>query len=338
MASWFKKEKYTKLTPPKNRDRFPEGLWTKCENCLAMMLTTEFEAALKVCRSCGYHHRLTARERIAMLTDAGSFEELFREIQPVDALNFVDTKDYRSRLKEAQKKSGYDEAVLTGLASIDGQRVALGVMAFDFVGGSMGSVVGERLTRLIELATRERLPVVIVSASGGARMQEGILSLMQMAKTSGALARHAEAHLPYISVLTNPSTAGVMASFASLGDVIMAEPDALIGFAGPRVIQQTINQVLPKGFQKSDFVLEHGFLDLVVKRSEMKDKISTLLAYLSARVPVRECPVNLSTPKPDALPMPVVSEPDPSADGALLGQAAPALSIGASRVESGPTS
>jgi acetyl-CoA carboxylase carboxyl transferase subunit beta len=315
MGSWFKKEKYTKLTPPKNRDRFPEGLWTKCENCLAMMLTSEFEAALKVCRSCGHHHRLTAQERIAMLADAGSFEERFREIQPVDALNFVDTKDYRSRLKDAQRKSGYDEAVMTGLAMIEGQRVALGVMAFDFVGGSMGSVVGERLTRLIELGTEEKLPVVIVSASGGARMQEGILSLMQMAKTSGALARHAAERLPYISILTNPSTAGVMASYASLGDVIVAEPEALIGFAGPRVIQQTINQVLPKGFQKSDFVLEHGFLDLVVKRVEMKECVATLLAYMSGRVPVRECPVSFHTPRPDVLRLPVTPEPSPDSDG-----------------------
>jgi acetyl-CoA carboxylase carboxyl transferase subunit beta len=299
MGSWFKKEKYTKLTPPKNRDRFPEGLWTKCENCLAMMLTTEFEAALKVCRSCGHHHRLTARERIAILADAGSFEERYTEIQPMDALNFVDTKDYRSRLKDAQRKSGYDEAIMTGLAAIEGQRVALAVMAFDFVGGSMGSVVGERLTRLIELGTSERVPVVVVSASGGARMQEGILSLMQMAKTSGALARHADARLPYISILTNPSTAGVMASYASLGDVIIAEPDALIGFAGPRVIQQTINQVLPKGFQKSDFVLEHGFLDLVVKRGDMKDTVSTLLAYMAARVPIR-IPQPGNTPNPEA--------------------------------------
>jgi acetyl-CoA carboxylase carboxyl transferase subunit beta len=292
MGSWFKKEKYTKLTPPKNRDRFPQGLWTKCENCLAMMLTTDFEGNLKVCTSCGHHHRLTAWERIATLADPGTFQEMFKEIQPMDALQFVDTKDYRSRLKDAQKKSGYDEAVVCGLAEVDGRRIALGVMAFDFVGGSMGSVVGERLTRLIELATSQRVPVVIVSASGGARMQEGILSLMQMAKTSGALARHAEAGLAYISVLTNPSTAGVMASYASLGDVIIAEPDALIGFAGPRVIQQTINQVLPKGFQKSDFVLEHGFLDMVVKRGEMKSTISMLLAYMTGRAP-GACPLPL---------------------------------------------
>ena len=281
--AWFKKEKYTTLQPPVLRDRIPEGLWTKCDNCLEMAVGSDFEANLKVCAKCGHHHRLTARDRIDLLADAGTFREMFTEVQPTDALGFVDSKDYKSRLKKAAESSGYDEAVVTGVCEIDAVPMALGVMAFDFVGGSMGSVVGERLTRLIEHATAERLPVVIVSASGGARMQEGILSLMQMAKTSGALARLAKAGLPYISVLTNPSTAGVMASYASLGDVIMAEPDALIGFAGPRVIQQTINQVLPKGFQKSDFVMEHGFLDMVVERKDMKPTIATLLRYMALR-------------------------------------------------------
>lgn len=276
---WFKKEKYTILRPPQMRDRIPEGLWTKCENCYDMVVSKDFEENLKVCRKCGYHHKMTARERLALLVDAGSFQEMFQNIQPTDPLKFVDSKEYPKRITAAQSASGYDEGVITGVGEIDKRPVAMGVMVFEFVGGSMGSVVGERLTRIIEHAVENDLPVVIVSASGGARMQEGILSLMQMAKTSGALARLAEKRLPYISVLTNPSTAGVMASYASLGDVIIAEPDALIGFAGPRVIQQTINQILPKGFQKSDFVMEHGFLDMVVERKDLKNTISLLLYY-----------------------------------------------------------
>lgn len=282
---WFKKAKYSTLQPSERRDRIPEGLWTKCEDCFELMLTRDFEESLKVCRRCNHHHRVTARERIELLSDEGTFSELFKNIQPVDALNFVDSKPYGLRLKAAQAKSEYDEAVVCGLCTLHGQRVALGVMAFDFIGGSMGSVVGERLTQLIELATEKRVPLIIVTASGGARMQEGILSLMQMAKTSGALARLAALKLPYISILTNPSTAGVMASYASLGDVIIAEPDALIGFAGPRVIESTIKQILPKGFQKSDFVQEHGFLDLVVNRDAMKDMLGSLLFYMTGRRP-----------------------------------------------------
>ncbi len=290
---WFKKAKYSTLQPSERRDRIPEGLWTKCENCFELMLTKDFEENLKVCRRCNHHHRISARERIELLCDEGSFTEMFNNIQPTDALSFVDSKDYASRLKAAQAKSGYDEAVVCGTCSIHGQRVALGVMAFDFIGGSMGSVVGERVTQLIELATEERIPLILVTASGGARMQEGILSLMQMAKTSGALARLAARKLPYISILTNPSTAGVMASYASLGDIIIAEPDALIGFAGPRVIESTIKQILPKGFQKSDFVQEHGFLDMVVKRSEMKDTLASLLYFTTGHRPV--CPLTGNT-------------------------------------------
>ncbi len=287
---WFKKAKYSTLQPSlEKRDRIPEGLWTKCENCFELMLTKDFEENLKVCKRCSHHHRISARERIALLTDGDSFQEMFNNIQPTDALNFVDSKDYASRLRAAQAKSDYDEAVVCGTARLHGQPVALAVMAFDFIGGSMGSVVGERVTQLIELATEQGLPLIIVTASGGARMQEGILSLMQMAKTSGALARHAAKNLSYISILTNPSTAGVMASYASLGDVIIAEPDALIGFAGPRVIESTIKQILPKGFQKSDFVLEHGFLDMVVNRSEMKDTLANLIFYMVGTRP--NCPI-----------------------------------------------
>ncbi|MGB9690735.1 MAG: acetyl-CoA carboxylase, carboxyltransferase subunit beta [Candidatus Sumerlaeaceae bacterium] len=283
--AWFKKEKYTTLKPPVMKDRIPEGLWTKCENCFNLVLTKDFEENLKVCKKCNHHHRMTARERVAMLADEGTFREMFTNVQPTDPLGFVDSKPYHERLKAAQKASGHDEAVMVGTAEIDGIAVGLGVMVFEFVGGSMGSVVGERIARLIEYCSDHLLPLVIVSASGGARMQEGILSLMQMAKTSGALARLAEKKVPYISVLTNPTTAGVMASYASLGDVIIAEPDALIGFAGPRVIQQTINQILPKGFQKSEFVLEHGFLDKVVHRKELKKTIAMFLHYFTGQNP-----------------------------------------------------
>jgi len=283
--AWFKKEKYTTLKPPVMKDRIPEGLWTKCENCFHMVLTKDFEENLKVCKKCNHHHRLTARERIAMIADEGTFNELFNNVHPTDPLNFVDSKPYPARLKSAQAASGHDEAVVVGTCQIDGIQVALGVMVFEFIGGSMGSVVGERITRLIEFACDHSLPVVIISASGGARMQEGILSLMQMAKTSAALGRLAEKKIPYISVLTNPTTAGVMASFASLGDVVIAEPDALIGFAGPRVIQQTINQILPKGFQKSEFVLDHGFLDKVVHRKDLKNTIALFLYYFTGTVP-----------------------------------------------------
>lgn len=283
--AWFKKEKYTTLKPPVMKDRIPEGLWTKCENCFTLVLTKDFEENLKVCKKCNHHHRLSARERIAMLADEGTFREMFSNIKPTDPLQFIDSKPYSERLKSAQKASKYDEAVIVGTCEIDGLPVALGVMVFEFIGGSMGSVVGERITRIIEYATEQLLPLVIVSASGGARMQEGILSLMQMAKTSGALARLADKKVPFISVLTNPTTAGVMASYASLGDVIIAEPDALIGFAGPRVIQQTINQILPKGFQKSEFVLEHGFLDAVVERKDLKKTIALFLYYFTNQEP-----------------------------------------------------
>lgn len=289
--AWFKKEKYTTLKPPMMRDRIPEGLWTKCENCFELIVTKEFDENLKICKKCGHHHRMSAKERIALLTEEGSFSEMFTNIQATDPLKFFDSKDYPTRLKSA-RKSGHDEAVTVGTARIGGHLIGFGVMVFEFIGGSMGSVVGERVTRLIEYSTENSLPVVMVSATGGARMQEGILSLMQMAKTSAALARHAAKKLPYISVLTNPSTAGVMASYASLGDVIIAEPDALIGFAGPRVIQQTIQQVLPRGFQKSEFVMEHGFLDVVVERKDLKSTLSLLLSYF----------VGEPAGKPSALP------------------------------------
>jgi acetyl-CoA carboxylase carboxyl transferase subunit beta len=258
-----------------------EGLWIKCDSCKEIVYRAEVERAGRVCPKCRYPFRIGARARIALLTDEGSFEELDAGLRSQDPLGFKDTKRYRDRLRTARQKTSMEEAVVTGLARIGGYPVMLGVFEFAVLGGSMGSVVGEKLTRAIEAAIDKHVPVVIVSASGGARMQEGILSLMQMAKTSAALARLAEARLPYLSVLTDPTTGGVTASFAMLGDVILAEPRALIGFAGPRVIAETIRQPLPEGFQRSEFLLEHGQLDLIVERRDLKETLRKLLAFFA---------------------------------------------------------
>lgn len=254
--------------------------WLKCTHCQEMIHTNELTSNLNCCPKCDYHYRLSARERIASLADENSFVEMFDELRAVDPLEFIDTEPYTARLKKAQQKAEGSEAVIVGSCTIDGQEVALGVFDFNFMAGSMGSVVGERLTRLIEYALEKQLAVIIVSASGGARMQESILSLMQMAKTAAALARLHEARLPFISVLTNPTSGGVTASFASLGDVIMAEPDALVCFAGPRVVEQVIRQTLPLGAQKAEFVLKHGMIDCIVKRKELKAKIFQFLYFL----------------------------------------------------------
>ena len=254
--------------------------WLKCTHCNELIHTNELEKNQNCCPKCDYHYRLPTDERIRSLSDNDSFEILFNNLQPVDALNFVDTEPYPERITNAQAKSGNTEAVIVGTCLLNQHRIALGVFDFNFMGGSMGSVVGESLTRLIELALKEKIPVIIVSTSGGARMQESILSLMQMAKTSAALARLNEAKIPYISVLTNPTTGGVTASFAALGDIIIAEPNALICFAGPRVIEQTIGQQLPHGAQKSEFLLNHGMIDCIVKRSELKQKLADYLDFL----------------------------------------------------------
>lgn len=277
--TWFRKPKYTVLKSPQMKDRIPDGLWHKCVNCLNILYIKDFEENLKVCPRCNFHARLSADERIALVVDEGTFREIDTNVLPTDPLKFVDSKPYTKRLESAGQKANLTEAIKTGFAGINGYEIVLGVMDFDFIGGSMGSVVGEKVTRAFETALDKKLPVIMVCTSGGARMQEAILSLMQMAKTSIAVARLGEARLPYISVLTNPTTAGVMASYASLGDVIVAEPDALIGFAGPRVIQQTINQILPKGFQRSEFVLQHGFIDIVVNRRDLKKVLTNLLSY-----------------------------------------------------------
>lgn len=255
--------------------------WLKCTHCQEMIHTKELMANLNCCPKCDYHYRLSARERLATLVDSGTFVEMFEELHPVDALEFVDTEPYVDRIKKAQTKAEESEGVIVGVCAIEGNPVALGVMDFNFMAGSMGSVVGERLTRLIEHALEHRLPLIIVSASGGARMQESILSLMQMAKTSAALAKLHEAGLPFISVLTNPTSGGVTASFASLGDIIIAEPDALICFAGPRVVEQIIRQKLPPGAQKSEFLLKHGMIDCIIKRKELKTKLVQFLFFLT---------------------------------------------------------
>lgn len=258
--------------------------WLKCTHCHELIHTNELEQNQNCCPKCDYHYRLAVNERIKSLVDEETFEVLFSNLQPIDSLNFVDTETYPNRIKAAQEKATSNEAIVVGVGQLNEHRIALGVMDFNFMGGSMGSVVGERLTRLMEHALQKSLPLIIVSTSGGARMQESILSLMQMAKTSAALARLHEAGIPYISVLTNPTTGGVTASFASLGDIIIAEPNALICFAGPRVIEQIIGQQLPPGAQKSEFLLEHGMIDCIVQRSELKQKLSDLLDFLNANI------------------------------------------------------
>jgi acetyl-CoA carboxylase carboxyl transferase subunit beta len=254
--------------------------WLKCTHCNELIHTNELEQNQNCCPKCQYHYRLPTDERIKSLSDPNTFKILFNNLQPIDVLKFVDTEPYPNRIANAQEKSGNNEAAVVGTCLLNKHKIALGVLDFNFMGGSMGSVVGERLTRLIEYALQERLPLIVVSTSGGARMQESILSLMQMAKTSAALAKLHEAGIPYISVLTNPTTGGVTASFASLGDVIIAEPNALICFAGPRVIEQTIGQQLPPGAQKSEFLLQHGMIDCIVNRHELKQKLAEFLEFL----------------------------------------------------------
>lgn len=259
------------------------SLWNKCENCKQLLYTSELKKELSVCRHCQHHHRLTAMERIEQLIDYGTFIEIDEDILPDDPLNFSDLKPYKDRLKDAEKSTGSKEAIVTGIATVDNQPYAIASMEFQYIGGSMGSVVGEKITRLIERAVRNSLPVVIVSSSGGARMHEGILSLMQMAKTSSALKDLHDAGLLYISLLTEPTFGGVTASFAMLGDIIIAEPKARIGFAGRRVIEETIRQKLPKDFQTAEYLLENGQIDMVVHRKDLKKTISDLIKLHTPR-------------------------------------------------------
>ncbi len=277
-ANFVKKPKLAGA-PSRKRD-IPEGLWTKCKKCGVMMYDKELDDNLKVCPKCQYHFPIAARERIHALVETCSFEESDASMESVDVLQFTGASSYTSKLEQYQKTTNLKDAVCTGIGRMDKYRVALGVMDFGFLGGSMGSVVGERLTRLIESATDKGLPVIIISASGGARMYEGMFSLLQLAKTCGALAYHAKAKLPFISVLTNPTMAGVMASFAAVGDLILAEPGAMIGFAGPRVIESTTQSELPPGFQTAEFLLDHGLIDSIVPRAEMKARLCSYLEYL----------------------------------------------------------
>ena len=263
----------------RGKSNVPEGLWTKCPGCGEVVTKVEFEQNLQVCPKCDHHLTLGARERIESLVDAGTFKEHDAGMLSVDSLKFRGVATYQDRLETYRKKTGLKDAVITGECQIDGRDTGIAVMDFNFIAATMGSVVGEKITRIIEHSTKKKRPVIIVSASGGARMYEGMLSLMQMAKTSGALARHAEAHLPYISVLTNPTTAGVMASYASLGDIIIAEPKCMIGFAGPRVIRETTHQELPKGFQTAEFLQDHGLVDMIVPRRSMRAVLSQLLDF-----------------------------------------------------------
>ncbi len=279
--AWFRKTKKPKpVRQDRPRSSVPEGLWVKCEGCKEVIYARDLDRNLRVCPKCEYHLRIDARTRISLLLDEPEPRELFAGIRPTDPLSFRDTKRYRDRLKIYQDAVDERDAVVVVQGHLDKVPVVLAAMEYRFMGGSMGSVVGEKIARAAERALERRLPLVVVSASGGARMQEGVLSLMQMAKISAALARVRKARLPYISVLTDPTTGGVTASFAMLGDLNIAEPGALIGFAGPRVIEQTIRQSLPEGFQRSEFLLEHGFLDLVVKRSEMKETLARCLRHL----------------------------------------------------------
>lgn len=275
--------KKPKLVPAKSKKReIPEGLWTKCPKCSTMVFDKELDENLKVCPHCQHHFPIGSRERIHSLVETCTFEEMDALMSSVDVLNFTGVASYTSKLGDYQRSTGLKDAVVTGIGRIDEHKVALGVMDFSFLGGSMGSVVGEKLTRLIERATEKELPLIIISTSGGARMYEGMFSLMQMAKTCGALAYHAKARLPYLSVLTHPTTAGVMASYASVGDLIIAEPGAMIGFAGPRVIKDTTQAELPPGFQTAEFLLDHGLIDSIVSRKEMKTRLTDYLGYLTA--------------------------------------------------------
>ena len=273
--AWFKRDKKSieQSTPPEERKVRTEGLWVKCESCRTIVFRKDLEANLLICPKCQFHFKMNAKQRLEMLLD-GRWTEHDARMTSTDPLKFVDTKPYAARLKEARKKLGMNDAILTAEGQLNGRPVVCCAMEFNFIGGSMGAVVGEKVTRGIELAIETRQPLIVVSCSGGARMMEGTISLMQLAKVSAALAKLDDAKLPYISLLTDPTTGGVTASFAMLGDLNIAEPGALIGFAGPRVIEQTIRQKLPDGFQRSEFLLEHGFLDAVVPRKELKSFIA----------------------------------------------------------------
>lgn len=277
---WFKRSKQN-ISPKSKKSDIPDGQWTKCDKCDEIIYARQLEMNAWVCFKCGHHFRVGSTEYISILFDKNSFKELDKRMKSGDPLEFTDTKKYADRVEATIKKSGLNDAVKTGIGSINGQKVSFACMDFKFIGGSMGSVVGEKISRAIDKAYENKIPMIIISQSGGARMMEGALSLMQMAKTSSRLARLSDAGLPYISILADPTTGGTTASYAMLGDVIIAEPKALIGFAGPRVIKQTIGRDLPKGFQRSEFLKENGFVDVIVPRKELKEKLTTLLQFMT---------------------------------------------------------
>ena len=278
--AWFRRSKVSIQSDDQQRKEVPDGMWTKCDGCGEIIHRKQLEQQVFTCIKCNYHFRIGSREYMSVLLDEGTFKEMDRKMRSTDPLQFVDTKRYKDRIKETIRKTELNDAVRTGTGKLSGIPVVVAVMDFSFIGGSMGSVVGEKIARAIERGRKSKVPVIIVSSSGGARMMEGALSLMQLAKTSAKLAQLSDAGIPYISVITDPTTGGVTASYAMLGDINLAEPGALIGFAGPRVIKQTIGKDLPEGFQRSEFQLEHGFVDVVVHRKEMKETITKLLKMM----------------------------------------------------------
>ncbi len=277
--AWFKKQKGAVEEPPR-KAKTPEGMWLKCNHCREIIYRKEVERNFRVCPKCDYHFPITVLERITLMVDVGTFKEWDTDLEAMDPLQFQDQRAYKDRLKSQQEKTGRKDALVTGEGQIHGRRAVLCLFDFGFMGGSMGSVVGEKFCRAVDRAIEKKLGVILITSSGGARMQEGTLSLMQMAKTSAAVAKLSAAGLPFISILADPTFGGVTASVAMLGDIILAEPKALIGFAGPRVIEQTIKQQLPDGFQRAEFLLEHGMIDKIVERKQLKDTLATLMAHL----------------------------------------------------------
>ncbi|MDX5151569.1 MAG: acetyl-CoA carboxylase, carboxyltransferase subunit beta [Acidiferrobacterales bacterium] len=307
--SWFDKIIPPKIKSAGSKKSIPEGLWKKCPACNAVLYCVEIENNLNVCPKCDHHMRIGARQRLDLFLDTGEREEIGESLQPIDVLKFKDSRKYKDRLTDAQKNTGENDALVVMRGTVNGLPLVAGAFEFSFMGGSMGSVVGERFVRAVNVCIEKEIPFVCFSASGGARMQEALLSLMQMAKTSAALTKLAKKGIPYISVLTDPTMGGVSASFAMLGDLIIAEPKALIGFAGPRVIEQTVRETLPEGFQRSEFLLEHGAIDQIVDRRQMRDEVSSVLALLTGqdKPKFRTMPVKDATPP--AAPPPASSEP-----------------------------
>jgi acetyl-CoA carboxylase carboxyl transferase subunit beta len=282
-STWFKRIKKGISTETKEKKEAPDGLWHKCPECRTTITQTALKENLYLCPNCNYHNRINAEEYFDILFDRGEFEELFDNIAPKDQLHFVDVKPYESRLKAAQKTTGLLDAMTVGVGEVEGKKIVIACMNFNFIGGSMGSVVGEKIARGIDYSIKHKLPFMIISKSGGARMMESAFSLMQMAKTSAKLTQLAKAKMPYISLMTDPTTGGVTASFAMLGDINIAEPNALIGFAGPRIIKETIKKDLPAGFQRSEFLVEKGFLDFVVNRKDLKRKLSDTMDWFTKK-------------------------------------------------------